>query len=170
MGKSCLTLVLALLLAFSLSACGSRPDTTPPTGSGGENDSASPTPASHDITYWTAVRYESYNPSFGRTEVSAMPTEKWWADLYLNEDGTALFREALGFGYASYLINAEWWLGADNALRLTGEDLDGSFISMDGRKEKDGSVMLETPYGNRFYFEPAERPTSGGELCMADLE
>ena len=51
-----------------------------------------------------------------------MPTEKWWADLYLNEDGTALFREALGFGYASYLINAEWWLGADNALRLTGED------------------------------------------------
>ena len=166
-----MTLVLALLLALSLSACGSQPDsTTPPTGSGGENDSASPTPASHDTTYWTAVRYESYNPSFGRTEVSAMPTEKWWADLYLNEDGTALFREALGFGYASYLINAEWWLGADNALRLTGEDLDGSFISMDGRKEKDGSVMLETLYGNRFYFEPAERPVSGGELCMADLK
>ena len=41
---------------------------------------------------------------------------------------------------------------------------------MDGRKEKDGSVMLETPYRNRFYFEPAERPGSGGELCMADLE
>ena len=171
MGKRCLTLALALLLTFSLSACSSQPGTaTPPTGSSGENDSASPTPASHDTTYWTAVRYESYNPSFGRTEVSAMPTEKWWADLYLNEDGTALFREALGFGYASYLINAEWWLGADNALRLTGEDLDGSFISMDGRKEKDGSVMLETPYGNRFYFEPAERPVSGGELCMADLE
>ena len=171
MGKRCLALVLALLLALSLSACGSQPGTaTPPTGSGGENDSASPTPASHDTTYWTAVRYESYNPSFGRTEVSAMPTEKWWADLYLNEDGTALFREALGFGYASYLINAEWWLGADNALRLTGEDLDGSFISMDGRKEKDGSVMLETLYGNRFYFEPAERPVSGGELCMADLK
>lgn len=93
-------LVLALLLALSLSACGSQPGTaTPPTGSGGENDSASPTHASHDTTYWTAVRYESYNPSFGRTEVSAMPTEKWWADLYLNEDGTALFREALGFGY-----------------------------------------------------------------------
>ena len=164
-------LVLALLLALSLSACGNQPGTaTPPTGSGGENDSASPTPASHDTTYWTAVRYESYNPSFGRTEVSAMPTEKWWADLYLNEDGTALFWEALGFGYASYLINAEWWLGADNALRLTGEDLDESFISMDGRKEKDSSVMLETPYGNRFYFEPTERPVSGGELCMADLK
>ena len=169
MGKRCLTLVLALLLALSLSACGSQPDPTDSTSSGG--DSSSPSiPAPIDATYWTAVRHESYNPSFGRTEVSAMPTEKWWADLYLNEDGTALFREALGFGYASYLINAEWWLGADNALRLTGEDLDGSFISMDGRKEKDGSVMLETPYGNRCYFEPAERPGSGGELCMADLE
>lgn len=169
MGKRCLTLVLALLLALSLSACDSRPGTTDPTSSGG-GSSSPPMPAPFDATYWTAVRHESYNPSFGRTEVSAMPTEKWWADLYLNEDGTALFREALGFGYASYLINAEWWLGADNALRLTGEDLDGSFISMDGRKEKDGSVMLETPYGNRFYFEPAERPVSGGELCMADLE
>ena len=164
-----MTLVLALLLALSLSACDSRPGSTDPTSSGG-GSSSPPMPAPFDATYWTAVRHESYNPSFGRTEVSAMPTEKWWADLYLNEDGTALFREALGFGYASYLINAEWWLGADNALRLTGEDLDGSFISMDGRKEKDGSVMLETPYGNRFYFEPAERPVSGGELCMADLE
>lgn len=76
----------------------------------------------------------------------------------------------LGFGYASYLINAEWWLGADNALRLTGEDTDGESVTMDGRIEKEGSVMLETPYGNRFYFEPAERPASGGELCMADLE
>ena len=164
-----MTLVLALLLALSLSACDSRPGSTDPTSSGG-GSSSPPMPAPFDATYWTAVRHESYNPSFGRTEVSAMPTEKWWADLYLNEDGTALFREALGFGYASYLINAEWWLGADNALRLTGEDLDGSFISMDGRKEKDGSVMLETPYGNRFYFEPAERPVPGGELCMADLE
>ena len=169
MGKRCLTLVLALLLALSLSACGSRPGPTDPTSSGG-GSSSPPMSAPSDATYWTAVRHESYNPSFGRTEVSAMPTEKWWADLYLNEDGTALFREALGFGYASYLINAEWWLGADNALRLTGEDTYGDFVTMDGRKEKDGSVMLETPYGNRFYFEPAERPVSGGELCMADLE
>ena len=168
MGKRCLTLVLALLLALSLSACDSRPGSTDPTSSGG-GSSSPPMPAPFDATYWTAVRHESYNPSFGRTEVSAMPTEKWWADLYLNEDGTALFREALGFGYASYLINAEWWLGADSALRLTGEDLDGSFISMDGRIEKDGSVMLETPYGNHFYFEPMERPAPGGELCMADL-
>lgn len=99
-----------------------------------------------------------------------MPTEKWWADLYLNEDGTALFREVLGFGYASYLINVEWWLGADNVLRLTGEDYDGELVTMDGRMEKDRSVMLETPYGDRFYFEPAQKPDSGGELCIADLE
>lgn len=99
-----------------------------------------------------------------------MPTEKWWADLYLNEDGTALFREVLGFGYASYLINVEWWLGADNVLRLTGEDYDGELVTMDGRMEKDRSVMLETPYGDRFYFEPAQKPDSGGALCIADLE
>ena len=174
MGKRWLTPVLALLLALGLNACGSRPGTTaPPAGSGGENDSASPTSASTsaspDTTYWTAVRYESYNPSFGRTEVSAMPTEKWWADLCLNEDGTALFREVLGLGYTSCLTNAEWWLRADHVLRLTGEDIDGDFAAMDGRMERDGSVMLETPYGNRFYFEPAERPGPGGELCMADL-
>ena len=41
---------------------------------------------------------------------------------------------------------------------------------MDGRMEKDRSVMLETPYGDRFYFEPAQKPDSGGELCIADLE
>lgn len=171
MGKRCLTLVLALLQVLSLSACTGRPDTTPPLSGIGEGKGGpSPQSAPFDAAYWTAVRHESYNPSFGRTEVSTMPTEKWWADLYLNEDGTALFREVLGFGYASYLINAEWWLGADNALRLTGEDTDGESVTMDGRIEKEGSVMLETPYGNRFYFEPAERPTSGGELCMADLE
>ena len=90
--------------------------------------------------------------------------------LTLTLESPSFLMSASGVAPASYLINAEWWLGADNALRLTGEDLDGSFISMDGRKEKDGSVMLETPYGNRFYFEPAERPVSGGELCMADLE
>lgn len=171
MGKRCLALVPALLLVLGLSACTGQPDTTAPrSGIGEGTDNPSPLPVSFDTAYWTAVRHESYNPSFGRTEVSAMPTEKWWADLYLNEDGTALFREVLGFGYASYLINAEWWLGADNALRLTGEDTDGESVTMDGRMEKEGSVMLETPYGNRFYFEPAERPAAGGELCMADLE
>ena len=49
--------MLALLLAFSLSTCGSQPGTaTPPIGSGGENDSASPTPASHDTTYLAHYR------------------------------------------------------------------------------------------------------------------
>ena len=99
-----------------------------------------------------------------------MPTEKWWADLVLDEDGTAQFREVLGLGYTSCLRNGQWWLGADNVLRLTGEDYDGELVTMDGRMEKDRSVMLETPYGDRFYFEPAQKPDSGGELCIADLE
>ena len=163
---------LAFLLGLGLTACGKTPgpDTNTDAPPSVAEDFRQQTSAPFSADYWTAVRHESYDAMNDCMKTSAMPTEAWWADLYLNEDGTALFREALGFGYASYLINAEWWLGADNALRLTGEDLDGSFISMDGRKEKDGSVMLETPYGNRFYFEPAERPVSGGELCMADLE
>ena len=171
MGRKYLTLASALLLALCLNACGSRPGTEPPPSGGGEGE-GSPllTPASSDDCYWTAVRHESYNPSYGRTEVSTMPTEKWWADLVLDEDGTAQFREVLGLGYTSCLRNGQWWLGADNVLRLTGEDTDGESVTMDGRIEKEGSVMLETPYGNRFYFEPAKRPASGGELCMADLE
>ncbi len=156
MGRKYLMLASALLLALCLNACGSRPGTAPPPSGGGEGE-GSPllTPASPDDCYWTAVRHESYNPSYGRTEVSTMPTEKWWADLVLDEDGTAQFREVLGLGYTSCLRNGQWWLGADNVLRLTGEDYDGELVTMDGCMEKDRSVMLETPYGDRFYFEPA---------------
>ena len=173
---------LALMLALCLNACGSRveiadtptggqPDTAAtPSVSGGGEESPSPTPESTDTTYWTAVRYESYSSSFDRTEVSTMPTEKWWADLYLNEDGTALFREVLGFGYASRLTNAEWQLGKDNALIITGEDTAGETVTMEGYMEADRSISLETPYDECFFFEPAERPPMGGELCVADLE
>ena len=174
--------VLALMLALCLNACGSRveiadtptggqPDAAAtPSVSGGGEESPSPTPESTDTTYWIAVRHESYNSSFDRTEVSIMPTEKWWADLYLNEDGTALFREVLGFGYASRLTNAEWQLGKDNALIVTGEDTAGETVTMEGYMEEDRSISLETPYGECFFFEPAERPAMGGELCVADLE
>lgn len=167
MGKRCLTLVLALLLlAYSLSACGKSPDTDVPPTSGGSDGKGTlqqdSTPFS--ATYWTAVRHESYNPSFGRTEVSAMPTEKWWADLYLNEDGTALFREALGFGYASYLINAEWWLGADNALRLTGEDDCGDFVSLLPLVRRDLSV-LKAQHENRTSESRGKRVCCTGRLA-----
>ena len=85
MGKRCLTLVLALLQVLSLSACTGRPDTTTPLSGIGEGKGGpSPQSAPFDAAYWTAVRHESDNPSFGRTEVSTMPTEKWWADLYLS--------------------------------------------------------------------------------------
>ena len=182
MGKRCLTLALALVLAFSLNACGNRPDTAappsgnrpdtaaPPSGSGGEKDDPSPASISFDGIYWTAVRHESYNSFFDRTEISTMPTEKWRADLYLNDDGTAQFREILGSCYNTCLLDASWWLGADNTLRLNGRDYYGDIVTVDGRIEKDNSVMLETPYGDRFYFEPTERPGPGGELCIADLE
>ena len=32
-----------------------------------------------------------------------MPTDKWWADLFLNEDGTTQFREVLGDTFNLYL-------------------------------------------------------------------
>lgn len=73
MGKRCLTLVLALLQVLSLSACTGRPDTTTPlSGIGEGKDGPSPQSAPFDAAYWTAVRHESYNPSFDRTEVSTM--------------------------------------------------------------------------------------------------
>lgn len=118
-------------------------------------------------TYWTAVKHESYNEAFDRTEVSQMPTERWWADLFLNEDGTAQFREVLGDSFQDYLGDATWWLGVDNTLRLASVD-DGDSNEMNGRIE-DECIILESIYGDRFYFEKAERPGPGGELCIANL-
>ena len=96
-----------------------------------------------------------------------MPTERWWADLFLNEDGTAQFREVLGDSFNSYLGSGTWWLGADHTLRLTSSDGDEDG-EMNGRME-DGRIILESFYGDRFYFEKAERPGPGGELCIANL-
>lgn len=164
-------IVLLIALLFGLTACGNTPGTdAPSTGNGDGKGDLPPASATADASYWTAVRYETYNPSYGRTEISKMPTEKWSADLYLNKDGTALFREVIGDCYSSCLFDATWWLGADSTLRVTGENYYGDIISMDGRKEPDGTVTLKTPYDNIFYFEPAECPPPGGEFCIADLE
>ena len=70
-----------------------------------------------------------------------MPTERWWADLFLNEDGTAQFREVLGDSFNSYLGSGTWWLGADHTLRLTSSDGDEDG-EMNGRIE-DGRIILE---------------------------
>lgn len=182
MARKGIALLLAVFLSLCLFACDKTPDTDPPPSGGGKgtppsgpSDPAGPSDPSGtsggepDGTYWTAVQYETYNSAFARTEVSTMPTEKWWADLYLNADGTAQFREVLGLGYSSCLLDGTWWLGADNTLRLMGRDAGGGEMTMDGRMEKGSSVTLETPFGNTFHFEPAERPAPGGELCAADL-
>lgn len=169
-------LLLAAALAVSLAACGKGPeaDAPAPGGSlGGEKHKAEQTPDRSDtvqtVTYWTAVRQERYNAAYDRTETSAMPTEKWWADLYLNGDGTAQFREVLGQSCLFSLTGGAWQQEADGALRLTGLDPVGDSVTMEGRREADGAVTLEDPYGSRFYLEPAERPAPGGELCLADL-
>ncbi len=91
------------------------------------------------------------------------PTEAWWADLYLNEDGTAQFRDVLGSYYNTSLLDGNWWLGVDSTLRLTGTMNTGEPLTLDGRIESTDSLAIETPYGDTFYFAPAERPGPGGD-------
>ena len=172
--------LLILLLTLCLTACsdntgdGKSEQPTPDVSNSKTAFNEQPTVPSPDRpdsslggTYWTAVKHESYNEAFGRTEVSQMPTERWWADLFLNEDGTAQFREVLGDSFQDYLGDATWWLGVDNTLRLASVD-DGGSNEMNGRIE-DECIILESVYGDRFYFEKAERPGPGGELCIANL-
>ena len=58
MGKRCLTLVLALLLALSLSACDSRPGSTDPTSSGG-GSSSPPMPAPDSVLCMRTMNADS---------------------------------------------------------------------------------------------------------------
>lgn len=96
-----------------------------------------------------------------------MPTDKWWADLFLNEDRTTQFREVLGDTFNLYLTDGLWSLEADGTLHLT--DAGGNRdYDMAGRFEE-GRLILETAYGDIFYLEQAERPEPGGELCPANL-
>ena len=115
------------------------------------------------------MRHESYDAMNDCMKTSAMPTEAWWADLYLNEDGTAQFRDVLGSYYNTSLLDGNWWLGADSTLRLTGTMNTGEPLTLDGRIESTDSLAIETPYGDTFYFAPAERPGPGGEMGIADL-
>ena len=97
-------------------------------------------------TYWTAVQHESYDDLYDRTNVSQMPTDKWWADLFLNEDRTTQFREVLGDTFNLYLTDGLWSLEADGTLHLT--DAGGNRdYDMAGRFEE-GRLILETAYGD----------------------
>ena len=165
---------LAFLLGLGLTACGKTPgpDTNtdaPPSAADSAEDPRQQTSAPFSADYWTAVRHESYDAMNDCMKTSAMPTEAWWADLYLNEDGTAQFRDVLGSYYNTSLLDGNWWLGADNTLRLTGTMNTGEPLTLDGRIESTDSLAIETPYGDTFYFAPAERPGPGGEMGIADL-
>ena len=166
---------LSLLLILCLTACGGpeggkggKP--SPESPDSGAISSTPPAELSADTlggTYWTAVQHESYDDLYGRTNVSQMPTDKWWADLFLNEDRTTQFREVLGDTFNLYLTDGLWSLEADGTLHLT--DAGGNRdYDMAGRFEE-GRLILETAYGDIFYLEQAERPEPGGELCPANL-
>lgn len=167
---------LSLLLILCLTACSSGPDggeggkrpVNPPDS--GTASGETPVELSADAlsdTYWTAVQHESYDDLYGRTVVSQMPTDKWWADLFLNEDRTTQFREVLGDTFNLYLTDGLWSLEADSTLYLTDAGGNADY-NMAGRFE-DGRLILETAYGDIFYLEKAERPEPGGELCPANL-
>ena len=165
---------LAFLLGFGLTACGKTPgpDTNtdaPPSAAASAEATRQQTSAPFSADYWTAVRHESYDAMNDCMKTSAMPTEAWWVDLYLNEDGTAQFRDVLGSYYNTSLLDGNWWLGADSTLRLTGTMNTGEPLTLDGRIESTDSLAIETPYGDTFYFAPAERPGPGGEMGIADL-
>lgn len=165
---------LAFLLGLGLTACGKTPgpDTNtdvPPSAADSAEDTRQQTSTPFSADYWTAVRHESYDAMNDCMKTSAMPTEAWWADLYLNEDGTAQFWDVLGSYYNTSLLDGNWWLGADSTLRLTGTMNTGEPLTLDGRIESTDSLAIETPYGDTFYFAPAERPGPGGEMGIADL-
>ena len=168
---SALSLVLILCLAACGSPEGEENGKTPPDPSdSGTLSGAPPAELSADAlsgTYWTAVQHESYDDLYDRTNVSRMPTDKWWADLFLYEDGTTQFREVLGDTFNLYLTDGIWSLGANNTLHLTDAGGNADY-NLSGRFE-DGRLILETAYGDTFYLEKTERPAPGGELCPANL-
>ena len=124
---------LAFLLGLGLTACGKTPgpDTNTDAPPSAAEDIRQQTSAPFSADYWTAVRHESYDAMNDCMKTSAMPTEAWWADLYLNEDGTAQFRDVLGSYYNTSLLDGNWWLGADSTLRLTGTMNTGEPLTLD---------------------------------------
>ncbi len=165
---------LGLALLLGLTACG---ENAPPQD-GAPPASPSSTPAApaqpeqpgdpFSGTYWTAVRREATNDYTGAVESSALPTENWWADLWLCEDGSAQYREVLNCFYNADIHGGQWWRGKDNTLRLTSSDPDAYLPDIDGQLEN-GQLVLEY-FGQRFYLEQAEPPAPGGELCAADAQ
>lgn len=117
-------------------------------------------------TYWTAVQYQFFEWHSGLSDPVPMPGDMWWADLFLNEDGTAKFREVMFDGFGRHLDNGTWQLGADGSLTLTNLDYPGE--GMTGWIEGD-RIRLESIYGDIYYLEQEQHPKPGGEMCIADL-
>lgn len=117
-------------------------------------------------TYWPAVRRELTDDDTDALTPGALPTENRWADLWLNEDGAALYREVMNNFYSAE-IHGGRWQQEGNTLRLTVPSPDSVWPTLDGHLEGDRLVMEYN--GQRFYLEQAEPPAPGGELCAADV-
>ena len=69
-------------------------------------------------TYWKAVKYEYLNWENGETIEVKLPTEIRWADLFINADGTVLFRDVTGEGFNYYVDDAVCIVENGKTLRL----------------------------------------------------
>lgn len=157
---------LGLALILSLTACGgdtggpAQPD--PPPG-----DTAETSEGGLGGTYWTAVRWELEDEYTGEAASSAFPTEERWADLWLHEDGSVLYREVMNCFYNVEIHDGQWRQDG-NALYLTASDPEAVYPAIDGYLEGDTLVLAYN--SQRFYLEQTELPAPGGELCVADVQ
>lgn len=168
---------LGLALILSLTACGGEKTPTQSGTSSQEPVSVPAAPVRQEETrdpfsgtYWTAVLWELEDEATGEMESSASPTEMRWADLWLNEDGSVLYREVINSFYTAEIHDGQWQ-AEGNDLHLTASDPEAAYptkAALDGCLENDTLVFEYN--SRRLYLEQAEPPAPGGELCVADVQ
>lgn len=163
---------LGLALILSLTACGGEKAPTQDGTTSQAPTSAPTAPAKHEKhrdpfsgTYWTAVRWEL---DAEYKDASDLPIEDRWADLWLNEDGSAQYREVAHCVYNAEMHGGRWQVGEENTLHLTTSDPNAVYPAIDGHLE--GEQLVLEYNSQRFYLEQAEPPAPGGELCAADMQ
>lgn len=157
---------LGLALMLSLTACGRDTDGQTESSPSPEN-TANSTESGLGGTYWTAVRLESEDESTGEAGSSALPSEERWADLWLNADGSVLYRDVRNCFYVAEIRDGRWQQEG-STLCLTASDPNATYSAIDGYLE--GEQLVLEYNSQRLYLEQAEQPAPGGELCVADMQ
>lgn len=126
-------------------------------------------------TYWKAIECSVYDPNYGSETVSKMPTDIWWADLFLNEDGSMQFREVVDNIYERYILDyGRWWAQSAEMLSVGCVVSDMAYNlpeqAMNVYIRGDDGLILDFNGKRLMFFEQAERPAPGEEACPADLQ